>query len=102
LTVAILNAKVRNAATQNAATQIAEIQIAETQTAETQIAETQIAVIHGVALSAAPPSAVIQISFPVVIRVARISVQNEARTAVSLPASLVHGAPHEVSRVAAP
>jgi hypothetical protein len=84
------------------------------QIAETQTLVTRNAAIHDVAPNAAiqivvTPNAAIQIGYPVLIRVVPISAPSAAQTvvvthsltAVSLPAPLVHDAPHEESRVAA-
>ena len=85
-TAAILIAKVRNVAILILETQIAATHgvalIVVPPFAAILIVETQIAATHDVALLVVPPFA--------------------ARNAVSLPESLVHDAPHEVSRAAVP
>ena len=108
----VLIAKVRNAVTRNATVQNVEfpievIQIAETQSAAIHYEAPSEAVpiaapLTGVSLSSGFRIAATQFWFRVVIRVAPFSVQNAARNAVSLPASVVQHGPHEVSRMPAP
>src|SRR5215467_3057656 len=95
--VETLNATVRNAKVRIAAIRIAAIQIEATQNAVIHDAARIVASPNVVILSSVSPIAATQVWFRVVIRVAPFSVQNAARNAVSLPASLVQDAPHEVS-----